>query len=94
MGPKVPVVTTSTFWAAFLTPSSATKSIISSAVKTTASPFLIFSFISGMVLDMKQVSCGNALSNTNKNSLFHSIFEEQKQGTKYHNYLIKLFIKN
>ena len=57
MGLKVPVVTTSTSWDAFLVPLVLTKSMISSAVTTTAFPFLIFSFISAMVLPMIFLHC-------------------------------------
>jgi hypothetical protein len=46
IGAKVPVVTTSILSAALAAPCSPTTSTISSAVTTTTSPFLIFSFIS------------------------------------------------
>lgn len=49
MGPKVPVVTTSTSRAARLTPRCLTMSIISVAVTTTALPLFIRSFISAIV---------------------------------------------
>jgi hypothetical protein len=49
MAPKVPVVTTSTSLKATSTPLLSTSFFICSAVKTWASPFLIFWFISSIV---------------------------------------------
>jgi len=41
---------------------------------------------------MKQISCANALSDTNKNSLSHSILAKQKQGITYHKYFITILL--
>ena len=49
MGPKVPVVTTSTSLAALATPFFLTRSMTSSAVTTTAWPLAIFSLISAIL---------------------------------------------